>query len=58
VIRRSPLPATLTCAADVLVTWGRETIPAFFFWKFSITAAMSPFSVLSTGNSDIYNMQR
>ena len=58
VIHRTPLPSPLTCAADVLVTWGRETIAAFFFWKFSITAAMSPFSALSTGNSDIYNKQK
>jgi hypothetical protein len=46
-------PQQLTCAADVLVTWGRDTMAAFFFWKFSITAAMSPFSALSTGKSDI-----
>jgi hypothetical protein len=57
VIHRIPQPTPLTCAAEVLVTCGRETIAAFFFWKFSITAAMSPFSALSTGNSDIYNKQ-
>jgi hypothetical protein len=36
--------------------WGRETAAVFFFFcKFSITVAISPFSAVSAGNSAIWN---
>lgn len=51
----------ITCD-DVVVTCGwwvtwcvLPVTRLFFFWKFSMTVCMSPFSFPSTGNSDICN---
>jgi len=59
--KRMHVSRIITCD-DVVVTCGwwltwcvLPVTRLFFFWKFSMTVCMSPFSPPSTGNSDICN---